>query len=249
MNRLQNKTALITGGNSGIGLATAKEFIEQGAKVIITGRNKKALDEAKQELGDNAYTLLSDTSNMADVSKLQEQVKAIFPHLDILFINAGVAKMAPFETVTEALYDETFDINVKGAYFTIQQLLPLFNDGGSIILNTSINSHIGMANTTLYAASKGALITLARTLSTELLPRRIRVNAISPGPVRTPLYDKFGLEKEHADAVKEGIAAQVPIGRFGTPQEIARIATFFASEDSSFVIGAELIADGGMITL
>ncbi|SDF18457.1 SDR family oxidoreductase [Chitinophaga filiformis] len=249
MKKLENKTALITGGNSGIGFATAKEFIQQGAKVIITGRNAVALEEAKQSLGENAFTLLSDASNMEDVFKLQQHVKAIFPALDILFINAGVAKLAPFETMTEAQYDETFNINVKSAYFTIQQLLPLFNDGGSIILNTSINSHIGMANTTLYAASKGALITLARTLSTELLSRKIRVNAISPGPVRTPLYDKFGFEKEQADAVQASIVGQVPMGRFGTPEEIARIATFFASEDSSFVIGAELIADGGMITL
>ncbi len=249
MKKLENKIALITGGNSGIGFATAKEFIQQGAKVIITGRNAVALEEAKQSLGENAFTLLSDASNMEDAFKLQQQVKAIFPALDILFINAGVAKLAPFETMTEAQYDETFNINVKSAYFTIQQLLPLFNDGGSIILNTSINSHIGMANTTLYAASKGALITLARTLSTELLSRKIRVNAISPGPVRTPLYDKFGFEKEQADAVQASIVGQVPMGRFGTPEEIARIATFFASEDSSFVIGAELIADGGMITL
>jgi len=249
MKKLQNKIALITGGNSGIGFATAKEFIQQGAKVIITGRNAAALEEAQQSLGENAFTLLSDASNMEDVFKLQQQVKAIFPGLDILFVNAGIAKLAPFETMTEAQYDETFNINVKSAYFTIQQLLPLFNDGGSIILNTSINSHIGMANTTLYAASKGALITLARTLSTELLSRKIRVNAISPGPVRTPLYDKFGFEKEQADAVQASIVGQVPMGRFGAPEEIARIATFFASEDSSFVIGAELIADGGMITL
>ncbi|SHM52786.1 SDR family oxidoreductase [Chitinophaga sp. CF418] len=249
MKKLQNKTALITGGNSGIGFATAKEFIQQGAKVIITGRNAAALEEAKQSLGENAFTLLSDASNMEDVFKLQQQVKTIFPSLDVLFINAGIAKLAPFETMTEAQYDETFNINVKSAYFTIQQLLPLFNDGGSIVLNTSINSHIGMANTTLYAASKGALITLARTLSTELLSRKIRVNAISPGPVRTPLYDKFGFEKEQADAVQASIIGQVPMGRFGTPEEIARIVTFFASEDSSFVIGAELIADGGMITL
>jgi len=249
MKKLQNKIALVTGGNSGIGFATAKEFIQQGAKVIITGRNAAALEDAKQSLGENAFTLLSDASNMEDVFKLQQQVKAIFPSLDILFINAGVAKLAPFETMTEAQYDETFNINVKSAYFTIQQLLPLFNDGGSIVLNTSINSHIGMANTTLYAASKGALITMARTLSTELLSRKIRVNAISPGPVRTPLYDKFGFDKEQAEAVQASIVGQVPMGRFGTPEEIARIVTFFASEDSSFVIGAELIADGGMITL
>lgn len=249
MDRLQNKTALITGGNSGIGFATAKEFLEQGANVIITGRSQALLDEAKQALQGKVHTILSDTSNLADVRSLAKQVKQITPNLDVVFINAGVGKFAPIEAVTEEHYDEQFNINVKGAYFTIQELLPLINDGGSIILNTSINAHMGMANTSVYAATKAALLTLARTLSAELLPRKIRVNAISPGPVTTQILYKTGLTNEQVDGFKVALKNQVPLGRLGDAAEIARIATFFASDDSTFVLGAELIADGGMITL
>lgn len=246
MNRLQNKTALITGGNSGIGFATAKEFLEQGANVIITGRSQAALDQAKKDLKGQVHTILSNTSSLSDVRALAKQVQQITPRLDVLFVNAGVGKFAPIEAVTEEHYDEQFNINVKGAYFTIQELLPLFNDGGSIILNTSINAHIGMATSSVYSATKAALLTLAKTLSSELLPRRIRVNAISPGPVTTPIFGKTGLPEEE---LKASVKSKVPLGRFGEPTEIAKIATFFASEDSTFVLGAELIADGGMITL
>ncbi|MBO9204134.1 MULTISPECIES: SDR family oxidoreductase [Niastella] len=249
MSRLQNKTALITGGNSGIGFATAKEFLQQGATVIITGRSQSALDKAKQDLQGKVHTILSDTSNLSDIRALAKQVQQITPRLDVVFINAGIGKFAPIGSVTEEHYDEQFNINVKGAYFTIQEVLPLINDGGSIILNTSINAHMGMANTSVYAATKAALLTLARTLSTELLPRKIRVNAISPGPVTTEILKKTGLTPEEVNGFKEVLTNQVPIGRLGDASEIARIATFFASDDSSFVIGAELIADGGMITL
>ena len=249
MNRLQNKTALITGGNSGIGFATAKEFLEQGATVIITGRNQASLQEAKQALQGKVHTILSDTSKLDDIHNLAKQVQQITPRLDVVFINAGIGKFAPIEAVTVEHYDEQFNINVKGAYFTIQEVLPLVNDGGSIILNTSINAHIGMANTSVYAATKAALLTLARTLSTELLPRRIRVNAISPGPITTEILKKTGLTTEQVNGFKEALTNQVPLGRLGDPSEIAKVATFFASDDSSFVIGAELIADGGMITL
>lgn len=249
MSRLQNKTALITGGNSGIGFATAKEFLEQGATVIITGRSQAALDEAKKALNGKVHTILSNTSNLGDVRALRNQVQQITPQLDIVFINAGIGKFAPIEAVTEEHYDEQFNINVKGAYFTIQELLPLINDGGSIILNTSINAHMGMANSSVYSATKAALLTLARTLSAELLPRRIRVNAISPGPVTTPIFDKLGLPVDDKEGLRTAIQSKVPLGRFGDPAEIARVATFFASDDSTFVLGAEIIADGGMITL
>lgn len=249
MNRLQNKTALITGGNSGIGFATAAEFLEQGANVIITGRSQASLDEAKKALKGKVHTILSDTSNLADIHTLAQQVQQITPRLDVVFINAGIGKFAPIGSVTEEHFDEQFNINVKGAYFTIQEVLPLINDGGSIILNTSVNAHMGMANSSVYSATKAALLTLARTLSAELLPRKIRVNAISPGPVTTELLKKDGLTTDQINGFKEAITNQVPIGRFGNPAEIARIATFFASDESSFVIGAELIADGGMITL
>lgn len=249
MKRLENKTALITGGNSGIGFATAKEFIAQGAQVIITGRNQAALDQAKKELGANVYTILSNTSSMDDINKLPAQVKAFFPRIDILFINAGIGKFAPIESVSETQFDEQFNVNVKGAYFTIQQLLPLINDGGSIILNTSISAHIGMATTSVYSATKAALITFARTLSAELLPRKIRVNAISPGPVKTPIFGKIGVPADQLEGMTADLQSKVPLGRFGAPEEIARVATFFASDDSSFVLGAELIADGGTATL
>jgi NAD(P)-dependent dehydrogenase (short-subunit alcohol dehydrogenase family) len=249
MQRLQNKTALITGGNSGIGYATAKEFIEQGATVIITGRKQDALDQAKKELGDQVHTILSDTEQMQDINKLAAQVKALVPSIDIVFVNAGIGKFSPIESVTESHFDEQFNINVKGAYFTIQQLLPLMNDGGSIILNTSINAHIGMPGASVYSATKAAVITFARTLSAELLPRKIRVNAISPGPVKTAILGKTGLTVEQVDGFKLELATKVPLGRMGDPEEIARIATFFASDDSTFVLGAELIADGGMATL
>jgi NAD(P)-dependent dehydrogenase (short-subunit alcohol dehydrogenase family) len=247
MSRLQNKTALITGGNSGIGFATAKEFLEQGATVIITGRSQVSLDEAKQALHGKVHTILSNTSNLKEIRTLAKQVQQITPHLDILFVNAGIGKFAPIEAVTEEHYDEQFNTNVKGAFFTIQELLPLINDGGSIILNTSINAHMGMANSSVYSATKAALLTLARTLSSELLPRRIRVNAISPGPVTTPILNKIGMPQEQLDGIKTAIQGKVPLGRFGEPAEIAKVATFFASDDSSFVLGAELIADGGMI--
>lgn len=249
MNRLQNKTALITGGNSGIGFATAKEFLEQGATVIITGRSQASLDEAKKALQGKVITLLSDTSNLAHIKALRNQVQQITPALDTVFINAGIGKFAPIEAVTEEHYDEQFNINVKGAYFTIQELLPLVNDGGSIILNTSVNAHMGMANSSVYSATKAALLTLARTLSAELLPRKIRVNAISPGPVTTPIYDKLGLATEEKEGLRTAVQSKVPLGRFADPAEIARIATFFASDDSTFVLGAEIIADGGMVTL
>jgi NAD(P)-dependent dehydrogenase (short-subunit alcohol dehydrogenase family) len=249
MSRLQNKTALITGGNSGIGFATAKEFLEQGARVIITGRNPTALDEAKKALNGKVHTILSNTSNLAEIRTLAKQVQQITPHLDVLFINAGIGKFAPIEAVTEEHFDEQFNINVKGAYFTIQELLPLIKDGGSIILNTSISAHTGMATSSVYSATKAALLTLARTLSTELVPRKIRVNAISPGPIATPIFGKTGMTTEQIDGFKTSIQSQVPMGRLGDPAEIAKVATFFASDDSSFVLGAELIADGGMITL
>jgi NAD(P)-dependent dehydrogenase (short-subunit alcohol dehydrogenase family) len=249
MSRLQNKTALITGGNSGIGFATAKEFIQQGATVIITGRSQSALDEAKKVLGDKVYTILSNTSSLSDISTLPKHVEQLVQKLDIVFINAGVAKFLPIEGVTEEHYDEQFNTNVKGAFFTIQKLLPLINDGGSIILNASISAHIGMATSSVYSATKAALLTFARTLSAELLPRKIRVNAISPGPVTTPIFGKLGTSADQLDSLKEYIQGQVPLGRFADPAEIARVATFFASDDSSFVLGAELIADGGLATL
>ncbi|QHS58135.1 SDR family oxidoreductase [Chitinophaga agri] len=249
MNRLENKVALITGGNSGIGFATAQLFIAEGAKVIITGRNQESIDKAVAELGTSASGIASDTGSMKDIMQLQAQVAAIHPVIDILFLNAGVAKFSPIEATTEAFFDEQFNINVKGSFFTIQQLLPILHDGGAIVLNTSINAHIGMANASVYAATKAAQLTLIRNLSAELIGRKIRVNAVSPGPVSTPLYGKLGLAADQLSATASHIQSSIPIGRFGTPEEIAKVALFLASDDSTFLLGSELIADGGMSTL
>jgi NAD(P)-dependent dehydrogenase (short-subunit alcohol dehydrogenase family) len=251
MKKLANKTAVITGGNSGIGLATAQEFIAQGAKVIITGRNQKSIDEAVALLGENAHGVIADSGDIAQIKTLGEQVKAITQNIDIIFVNAGIGKFNSVDQMSEEMFDEIMDVNFKGAYFSLQQLLPLVNDGGSIIFNTSINAHIGMAGASVYAASKAALLSLTKNLAAELVSRRIRVNAVSPGPVVTPLHsaDKLGITEEQLQGMGEGLTKQIPIGRFGTSEEVAKIITFFASDDSTYLLGAELIADGGMYNL
>ena len=251
MKKLSNKIAVITGGNSGIGFATAQEFIAQGAKVIITGRNQKSIDEAVASLGENAFGIVNDSGDMAQVKNLGNQVEAIADKIDIIFVNAGVGQFNSADQMSEEMFDQIMDVNFKGQYFSLQQLLPLVNDGGSIVLNTSINAHIGMAGASVYAASKAALLSLAKNLSAELLPRKIRVNAVSPGPVTTPLHSaaKLNITEEQLSQMGDGITSQIPIGRFGTVEELAKVVTFFASDDSTFVLGAELIADGGMSTL
>ena len=249
MGKLEGKVAVITGGNSGIGLATAKEFKEQGARVVITGRDQQTLDEAKREIGGDVLAIRSDTSSLTEIDKLFADVKEKFGRIDVLFVNAGVGKFAPVEDVTEELFDSIMDINFKGAYFTIQKALRHLNDNASIILNTSINAHIGMPNSSVYAASKAALITLARTLSAELVGRGIRVNAISPGPITTPIFNRLGLPPEVLEETVKSIREQVPMKRFGRPEEIAKTALFLASADSSFLLGTEIVADGGMSQL
>ncbi len=249
MGKLESKVAVITGGNSGIGLATAKEFKEQGAQVIITGRDQQTLEAAKREIGGNVMAVRSDTSSLAEIDKLFAAVKEKFGHIDVLFVNAGIGKFAPVDDVTEEFFDSIMDINFKGAYFTIQKALPLLNENASIILNSSIIANIGMPNTSVYAASKAALITLARTLSAELVSRGIRVNAVSPGPVATPILGRMGMPPEILEETAKNIEAQVPMKRFGRPEEIAKTVLFLASEDSSFLLGTEIIADGGMSQL
>ena len=251
MKKLSNKVALITGGTTGIGLATAKEFAGEGAQVILTGRSQNSVDKAVRQVGSQAQGLVSDTSNITHIQLLQAQVSALTPHLDVLFINAGVAQLGPIGEVSPASFDVTMDTNFKGAYFTIQALLPLLREGGSIILNTSVNAHIGMAGASAYGASKAALLSLARNLSAEFLPQKIRVNAISPGPITTPLHstEKFGITDEQLQQMGESIRSLIPLGRFGTPEEIAKAALFLASDDSSFMLGAEMIIGGGMATL
>jgi NAD(P)-dependent dehydrogenase (short-subunit alcohol dehydrogenase family) len=249
MGKLEGKVAVITGGNSGIGLATAKEFKEQGARVVITGRDQKTLDEAKREIGGEVLVVRSDTSNLTEIDKLFNVVKEKFGKIDVLFVNAGIGKFAPVEAVTEEVFDSIMNINFKGAYFTIQKALPLLNDNASIVLNASIVANIGMPNSSVYAASKAALITLARTLSAELVSRGIRVNVVSPGPVMTPILGRSGLPQDALEEMTKGIEAQVPMKRFGRPEEIAKTVLFLASSDSSFLLGTEIVADGGMSQL
>lgn len=249
MKRFEGKSVLVTGGNSGIGFATAQAFASEGARVVITGRDQATLDETKAKLGQSAIALRNDAGDLAAAKALAAAIGAEDIKLDAVFINAGIAKLAPIEGVDEALWDQIFDVNVKGAYFTIQALLPLLNPGASIVLNGSINAHIGMPNSSVYAASKAALISLAKTLSGELLSRGVRVNVVSPGPIKTPLYDRLGFPAEQLSEVAAGIQAQIPLKRFGTPAEIAGAVTYLASSDAAFIVGTELIVDGGMSQL
>ncbi|MBV9957047.1 MAG: SDR family oxidoreductase [Acidobacteria bacterium] len=245
MGKLEGKVAVITGGNSGIGLATAQEFSREGARLVISGRDQKTLDVAARELGGEVLAVRADASNLAELDRLFAAVKERFGKIDVLFVNAGIAKFAPLDAVTEELFDQVLDINFKGAYFTIQKALPLLNDNASIILNASIAAHLGLPDSSVYAASKAALLTLARTLSAELLSRGIRVNAVSPGPIRTPIFDRLGWTPEVVAETAKSFEKQVPLGRFGRPEEIARTVLFLASADSSFLLGTEIIADGG----
>ncbi|PZU25535.1 MAG: short-chain dehydrogenase [Shinella sp.] len=246
MTRLAGKTALITGGTSGIGLETAKQFLAEGARVAITGTNPKTIDAARGELGDEVLIIRADASDVAAQKTVAVEIENRFGKLDILFVNAGVADLRPIESWDEAGFDRTFDINVKGPFFLIQALLPLLSNPASIVLNTSVNAHIGMPTSSVYGASKAALLSMTRTLSGELIGRGIRVNAISPGPVATPLYGKLGLSEEGAKAMAAGVLSQVPAARFGTPMEIAKAVVFLASDEASFTVGAELLIDGGM---
>nr|WP_294873730.1 SDR family oxidoreductase [uncultured Pedobacter sp.] len=244
MKTLENKVILVTGGTSGIGLATAKHLVESGAKVIITGRDKATLEVAAKETG--SIGIVSDQSNLKDIAQLAADVKEKFGAVDGLFLNAGLATFSSLESASEAHYDNLMDLNVKGTFFTIQNFLPFLNDGGAIVFNASINASIGMPNSSVYAASKGAILSINRVLATELAPRRIRVNAISPGPVTTPLYGKLGITQEEVDGLGTILGQKILLKRFGVAEEIAKAVKFLISDDSSFVTGTELIIDGGL---
>jgi NAD(P)-dependent dehydrogenase (short-subunit alcohol dehydrogenase family) len=246
MNRLKGKRALITGGTTGIGLETARRFMAEGARVIITGTNPATLEAARAELGPEALVLSSNAANTSEQKSLAEAVQRHFGQLDILFINAGIVQLQPVEQWTEEAFDRSFAVNVKGPFFLIQALLPVFASKASIVLNGSVNAHIGMPNTSVYAATKASLISFVRTLSGELIARGIRVNAVSPGPISTPLYSKLGLSETDLKQVAASIQGQVPAGRFGTPTEVADAILFFASDESNFSVGSELLLDGGM---
>ncbi len=246
MNRLEGKVAVVTGGNSGIGLAAAKRLQEEGAKVAISGRSKKTLDEAVKTLGDGVVAVQSDVAKLSDVDKLYAEVSRKLGKIDVLFVNAGVAKFAPIAETPESMYDEMFDINIKGAYFTIQKALPLLNDGASIILNTSVAASTGTPGTSAYSATKAALRSLARTAAAELVGRGIRVNAVAPGPIETPIFGKTGLPKEALDDFAREINNRVPMKRFGQPEEVAGVVAFLASQDASYITGVEINVDGGI---
>ena len=249
MSRFTSKVAVVMGGNSGIGLVAAQQFAAEGAQVVIFGRNAETLAEAANSIDGDVLAVQGDVLNFADVDSLFAQTDAKFGKFDALFVNAGVFGMAPIDQVSEDEFDRMMNINFKGAYFTIQKALPYMNDGGSIVLNSSIAANIGMAGASVYAASKAALSSLARTVSAELVGRRIRVNIVSPGPVQTPIYGRLGMSQEQLNGFAEQIQTQVPMGRFGSPDEIANVALFLASDQSSFIVGEEIVADGGMSTL
>jgi NAD(P)-dependent dehydrogenase (short-subunit alcohol dehydrogenase family) len=244
MGRLQNKRALITGGSSGIGLETARHFLQEGARVAITGSNPETLEAARQQLGD-VLAIRSDAGDVAAQKQVADAIRNSFGGLDTMFINAGVGDFRPIDQWDEGGFDRSFAINLKGPFFLIQALLPILANPASIVLNTSINAHIGMPASSVYAATKAGLLSLARTLSGELIGRGIRVNAVSPGPIATPLHGKIGM----GEAEIAGLVAQIPAGRRGLPAEIAQAIVFLASDESAFTVGSELVIDGGMSTL
>jgi NAD(P)-dependent dehydrogenase (short-subunit alcohol dehydrogenase family) len=246
MSKLTGKVALITGGNSGMGLATAQLFAAEGAKVIITGRRHKETEEAAASAGPNVEGFVGDIANLADLDRLHNHIAEKYGKVDIIFANAGIGDFVPFGEVTEEQFDRVFDINVKGTFFTVQKLLPLIPDGGSVILNGSIASIKGIASFSVYSATKSALRSFARTWTADLKARKIRVNVLAPGPIDTPILGKGGMTPEQVDGFKAQMAGQVPLGRIGHVDEIAKPALFLASDDSSFVAGVELYVDGGM---
>ena len=253
--RLEGKIAVITGGNSGIGLATAQRFVQEGAYVFITGRRQNELDKAVKQIGKNVFGFQGDVSNLADLDRLYDTVKQQKGRIDVLFANAGIADATPLGSITESQFDKIFNINVKGLLFTVQKALPLFQDGGSIILAGSIVGSKGFAGFSVYNATKAAIRSFARSWTVDLKNRKIRVNAVSPGPTATPLASTImdltirgmGLSEEQIEQFKESLLKQwTPLGRLGNPDEIAKAVSFLASDDSSYITGIELFVDGGV---
>lgn len=249
MTRLSGKHALITGGTSGIGLETARQFLAEGACVAITGRSAERLEAAKQMLGGEVLVIRNEAGDSASQTHLAAQLRESWPRLDVLYVNAGDVTHRPLAEWDEATFDTLMATNLKGPFFLIQALLPLFANPASIILCGSVSAHIGLPQSSAYAASKAGLLSLARTLSGELKDRSIRVNGLSPGPTETPAFGKLGLDSEAELALRDEIRRLVPIGRMGTPIELAKAAVFLASDESSFVIGTELLVDGGVRNL
>lgn len=246
MSTLQNKVAVITGGNSGIGLATAKELLEKGAKVVITGRRQAAIDDAVTALGTNVTGILADTADLSHTDALVEKVKGLHGNVDILFINAGIGSFFPLDVATEEQFDKIMNINFKGAYFTLSKFLPLLKEGSSVIFLSSVSATTGMANSSVYGPSKAALNSLVKVAATELAPRKIRVNSVSPGPIDTPILDKAGLDAATRDGFVTAFKARVPLKRFGTATEVAKLVAFLGSDDATFITGGDYVVDGGV---
>jgi NAD(P)-dependent dehydrogenase (short-subunit alcohol dehydrogenase family) len=244
MRELKGKVAVVTGGNSGIGYASAKELKANGATVIITGRSEEKVKTASEELG--VKGIVADVESILAIENLVAQVKTDFGKVDILFVNAGIFQAAPIGQISEEMFDHQMGINFKGAFFTTEKFLPILNDGASIINLSSINAYTGMPNTAVYAASKAALNSFTRTAATELAPRKIRVNAINPGPVSTPIYGKTGMAEEQINGFAEALQNRIPLKRFGQPEDIAKLVSFLASDDASFITGSEYNIDGGI---
>ncbi len=247
MEKLKDKIALVTGGTSGIGKATAKDFMEQGATVIVTGRYQKTVDETIKELGSNSRGIVSDAGKLEDIRSLAQDIKDLYGKVDVLFVNAGYGKYAPLEMIDEQHFDEQFNVLVKGTLFTVQHISPLMSEGGSIVLNTSIVTEVGMETAAIYSAAKASVQSFVKTFAAELAKRKIRVNAVSPGPIQTNFFDKTGLSEEQIQDFAGAILPQVPLARFGLPSEVAKAVTFLASDDASFIHGTEIYVDGGMV--
>ena len=246
MGKLEGKTAVITGGTSGIGLASAQEFINNGAKVVIFGRGQEALDAAVSQLGPNSHGVKGDVTNHSDLDKLFSETKSKFGGIDILFVNVGKGKLAPVADTDEAFFDEMMDVNFKGSYFTLQKAIKDLNDNASVIITTSWLNEIGFGGSSLLSASKAALRSLVRVASAELAHKGIRINAVSPGPIGTPFWGKIGLPEDVLSGAAEAITEQTTLKRFGSPEEVAKAVLFLASDESSYIIGEEIPVHGGI---
>jgi len=246
MKRFEGKVAMVTGGNSGIGLAAAKAFAREGAQVAFTGRDEGTLKNAEKEIGSGALAIRADAARIADLDAAMAKVRDQFKRIDALFVNAGIGKFVPIAEVTEAMFDEIVTINLKGAFFTVQKALPLMARGSAVVLNASINAHIGLPGTTVYGATKAAVVNMAKTMSADLAERGIRVNAVSPGPVETRIFGRAGISSDQIRQTKEWLQNQTLVKRMAEPEEIAEAVLYLSSDVSSFVVGTELVIDGGM---